>query len=73
MLRTGSAALRSAIALAAEGAAHGVRTLAHADGGGVLYIHSSSRRSVATALIEASLDRLGVCNRLTLLLLDRTL
>src|ERR1019366_254455 len=31
-------------ALAAEGAAHGVRTLAHADGGGVLYIHSSSER-----------------------------
>ena len=60
-------------ALAAEGAAHGVRTLAHADGGGVLYIHSSSRRSVATALIEASLDRLGVCNRLNLLLLDRQL
>ena len=26
-------------ALAAAGAAHGVRTLAHADGGGVLYIH----------------------------------
>src|SRR6516165_7471116 len=57
-------------ALAAEGAAHGVRTLAHADGGGVLYIHSSSRRSVASALIDASLDRLGVCNRLNLLLLD---
>ena len=32
-------------ALAAEGAAHGVRTLAHADGGGVLYIHSSAERS----------------------------
>ena len=57
-------------ALAAEGAAHGVRTLAHADGGGVLYIHSSSQRSVASALIDASLDRLGVCNRLNLLLLD---
>ena len=60
-------------ALAAEGAAHGVRTLAHADGGGVLYIHSSSQRSVASALIDASLDRLGVCNRLNLLLLDRQL
>src|SRR6516225_12392445 len=60
-------------ALAAEGAAHGVRTLAHADGGGVLYIHSSSQRPVATALIDASLDRLGVCNRLNLLLLDRKL
>ena len=32
-------------ALAAEGAAHGVRTLAHADGGGVLYIHPSAGRS----------------------------
>jgi len=60
-------------ALAAEGAAHRVRTLAHADGGGVLYIHSSSQRSVASALIDASLDRLGVCNRLNLLLLDRRL
>src|SRR6202034_182745 len=60
-------------ALAAEGAAHGVRTLAHADGGGVLYIHPSSQRSVASALIGSSLDRLGVCNRLNLLLLDRQL
>jgi glutamate-5-semialdehyde dehydrogenase len=60
-------------ALAAEGAAHGVRTLAHADGGGVLYLHSSAQRSVASALISASLDRLGVCNRLNLLLLDRQL
>src|SRR5580704_11145731 len=60
-------------ALAAEGAAHGVRTLAHADGGGVLYIHSSAERSSAFALIADSLDRLGVCNRLNLLLLDREL
>jgi glutamate-5-semialdehyde dehydrogenase len=60
-------------ALAAEGAAHGVRTLAHADGGGVLYLHSSAQRSAATGLIEASLDRLGVCNRLNLLLIDRQL
>ncbi len=60
-------------ALAAEGAAHGVRTLAHADGGGVLYIHPSSERSVAFRLIRASLDRLGVCNRLNLLLVDRQL
>jgi glutamate-5-semialdehyde dehydrogenase len=58
-------------ALAAEGAAHGVRTLAHADGGGVLYLHSSAERGVASALIADSLDRLGVCNRLNLLLLDR--
>ena len=60
-------------ALAAEGAAHGVRTLAHADGGGVLYIHPSAERAVAARLISSSLDRLGVCNRLNLLLLDRRL
>jgi glutamate-5-semialdehyde dehydrogenase len=60
-------------ALAAEGAAHGVRTLAHADGGGVLYLHSSARRSAAAELIAASLDRLGVCNRLNLLLVDKSL
>src|ERR1700761_2772444 len=55
-------------ALAAEGAAHGVRTLAHADGGGVLYLHSSSERVEASSLIASSLDRLGVCNRPNLLL-----
>ena len=60
-------------ALAAEGAAHGVRTLAHADGGGVLYLHPSSEREVASTLIASSLDRLGVCNRLNLLLLDERL
>src|SRR5579871_3322677 len=60
-------------ALAAEGAAHGVRTLAHADGGGVLYIHQSSERLAASTLIASSLDRLGVCNRLNLLLLDEQL
>ena len=60
-------------ALAAEGAAHGVRTLAHADGGGVLYVHSSAQRPEAARLIESSVDRLGVCNRLNLLLIDRQL
>ena len=60
-------------ALAADGAVHGVRTLAHADGGGVLYIHSSAERLVASSLIATSLDRLGVCNRLNLLLLDEQL
>jgi glutamate-5-semialdehyde dehydrogenase len=60
-------------ALAAEGAAHGVRTLAHADGGGVLYIHPSAERVAASTLIASSLDRLGVCNRLNLLLLDEQL
>jgi glutamate-5-semialdehyde dehydrogenase len=70
ILRGSGASTRS---LAAEAAAHGVRTLAHADGGGVLYLHSSAERSVATALIAASLDRLGVCNRLNLLLVDHQL
>jgi len=60
-------------ALAASGAAHGVRTLAHADGGGVLYLHSSAQRAVVAPLIDASLDRLGVCNRLNLLLVDKRL
>jgi glutamate-5-semialdehyde dehydrogenase len=60
-------------ALAAEGAAHGVRTLAHADGGGVLYLHPSAERTAVSALIAASLDRLGVCNRLNLLLVDESL
>ena len=60
-------------ALAAEGAAHGVRTLAHADGGGVLYLHSSAARGMASSLIANSLDRLGVCNRLNLLLIDEQL
>jgi len=64
---------QSTRALAAEGAAHGVRTLAHADGGGVLYVHSSADRAATAALIADSLDRLGVCNRLNLLLLDRQL
>jgi glutamate-5-semialdehyde dehydrogenase len=54
--------------LAAE---QGVRTLAHAEGGGVLYLHPSAARERAGALLEASLDRLGVCNRLNLLLVDR--
>jgi glutamate-5-semialdehyde dehydrogenase len=57
--------------LAREAAAHGVRTLAHAEGGGVLYIGAAADPGKAEALIRASLDRLGVCNRLNLLLLDR--
>ena len=58
--------------LTAEAAAHGVRTLAHADGGGVLYLHSGADRERALALVEQSLDRLGVCNRLNLLLVDES-
>jgi glutamate-5-semialdehyde dehydrogenase len=57
--------------LAQLGAAHGVRTLAHADGGGVLYIDASADAGKARDLIGASLDRLGVCNRLNLLLVHQ--
>jgi glutamate-5-semialdehyde dehydrogenase len=58
-------------ALARHAAEHGVRTLAHAEGGGVLYLAASADPVVAETMIEASLDRLGVCNRLNLLLVDR--
>jgi glutamate-5-semialdehyde dehydrogenase len=58
-------------ALARLAAERGVRTLAHAEGGGVLYVHAAADEAKAVALIEASLDRLGVCNRLNLLLVDR--
>jgi len=54
--------------LAAEAARHGVRTMAHADGGAVLYVDAAADADLAETLIEASLDRLGVCNRLNLLL-----
>ncbi len=54
--------------LAAEAARHGVRTMAHADGGAVLYVDAAADPAMAGQLIEASLDRLGVCNRLNLLL-----
>lgn len=59
-------------ALGREAAAHGVRTLAHADGGGVLYLGSGADRQAALDLVAASVDRLGVCNRLNLLLIDRS-
>jgi glutamate-5-semialdehyde dehydrogenase len=56
--------------LGLEAAKHGVRTLAHADGGGVLYVDSTADLAKAHDLIARSLDRLGVCNRLNLLLID---
>lgn len=59
--------------LAREAAQHGVRTLAHADGGGVLYIAPGASEELTLRMVEESLDRLGVCNRLNLLLLDREL
>ena len=57
--------------LARLAAGHGVRTLAHAEGGGVLYFHSEADPQRALAMAEATLDRLGVCNRLNLALVDR--
>lgn len=59
--------------LAGIAARHGVRTLQHADGGGVLYVHAAADTELALALIRSSLDRLGVCNRLNWLLLERAL
>ena len=41
-------------------AQHGVRTLAHADGGGVLYLDAAADVQLARDLIARSLDRLGV-------------
>jgi glutamate-5-semialdehyde dehydrogenase len=57
--------------LARLAAENGVRTLAHAEGGGVLYLHAAASKEKALALAEASIDRLGVCNRLNLALVDR--
>jgi glutamate-5-semialdehyde dehydrogenase len=54
--------------LAADAARHGVRTMAHADGGAVLYLDAGAETAMAETLVEAGLDRLGVCNRLNLLL-----
>ncbi|WP_410652216.1 aldehyde dehydrogenase family protein [Amycolatopsis sp. cmx-4-54] len=56
-------------ALATEAAVHGVRTLAHADGGGVLYVDEAADTDKVRDLVFNSLDRLGVCNRLNLLLI----
>ncbi|MEU1440870.1 aldehyde dehydrogenase family protein [Streptomyces mirabilis] len=57
--------------LGREAARHGVRTLAHADGGGVLYVAPDAGEKLVHELVTSSLDRLGVCNRLNLLLFDR--
>jgi glutamate-5-semialdehyde dehydrogenase len=61
----------STAALVRRAALNGVRTLAHAEGGGVLYVHSGAAHERLTAIARASLDRLGVCNRLNLALVDR--
>ena len=57
--------------LSALGAAAGTRVLAHADGGGVLYLDASADARPSPAMVERQPDRLGVCNRLNLLLIDR--
>jgi glutamate-5-semialdehyde dehydrogenase len=56
--------------LAREAAQHGVRVLAHAEGGGVLYVHRAADPAKVERIVRSSLDRLGVCNRLNLLLCD---
>ena len=60
----------STAALARRAAEHGVRALAHAEGGGVLYAHAAADPAKLEQIVRASLDRLGVCNRLNLALAD---
>ena len=57
--------------LARLAAENGVRALAHAEGGGVMYVGAGASRDSLLAIVETSLDRLGVCNRLNLALVDR--
>jgi glutamate-5-semialdehyde dehydrogenase len=67
ILRGSGASTRELAQLAAT---NGVRTLAHADGGGVVYLDASADRDTTRRIVETSLDRLGVCNRLNLLLVS---
>jgi glutamate-5-semialdehyde dehydrogenase len=55
-------------ALGQEAARHGVRTLAHADGGGVLYVDAAADEVTLRRLLGEGTDRLGVCNRINLVL-----
>jgi glutamate-5-semialdehyde dehydrogenase len=59
--------------LARVAADRGVRVLSHAEGGGVLYVDRAADLDRAASLIAASLDRLGVCNRLNLLLVHEAI
>jgi len=59
--------------LARLAAGHGVAVIAHAEGGGVLYLDRSAEIERAATLIANSVDRLGVCNRLNLLLVHADL
>ena len=56
-------------ALGAEAARHGVRTLAHAEGGGVLFVDAAADPNTLRRLLAEGTDRLGVCNRVNLVLL----
>jgi glutamate-5-semialdehyde dehydrogenase len=67
ILRGSGDSTRRLARLAAEA---GVVALAHADGGGVLYVHADADADVVARLIDEGTDRLGVCNRLNLLLID---
>ena len=62
----------STAALVRIAAAHGVRALAHAEGGGVIYAHEGASPAKLEQIARVSLDRLGVCNRLNLALVDRS-
>jgi glutamate-5-semialdehyde dehydrogenase len=55
-------------ALGQEAARHGVRTLAHAEGGGVLYADAAADEPTLRRLLREGTDRLGVCNRVNLVL-----
>jgi glutamate-5-semialdehyde dehydrogenase len=55
-------------ALSEEAAGHGVRTLAHAEGGGVLYVDAAADPDTVRRLLRQGTDRLGVCNRVNLIL-----
>lgn len=68
VLRTGAAALRSAAALFDHVIAPALAGAGHGDGGGVLYVDRAADPALVAEIITASLDRLGVCNRLNLLL-----
>jgi glutamate-5-semialdehyde dehydrogenase len=59
-------------ALGQEAARHGVRTLAHAAGGGVLYIDAAADEATVRRLLAEGTDRLGVCNRVNLILVAET-
>src|ERR1700747_468951 len=55
-------------ALGAEAARHGVGTLAHAAGGAVLYADVEADPDALRQLLRQGTDRLGVCNRVNLVL-----